>query len=123
MGLAVARAAGHRAGARIDTPAMRGLAVRDDRPRDLAECRKDRMDLLRYRLSGNPRLTGEQVLSLCPRSRRSHASGRQGNPHAQGSYEGPAQARAWAEEVLQSPDVDGLAYVQGTNTIERPRIF
>jgi hypothetical protein len=27
---------------------------------------KDRMDLLRYRLSGNPRLTGEQMLETLP---------------------------------------------------------
>jgi hypothetical protein len=30
------------------------------------------MDLLRYRLSGNPRLTASKCLSLCPRLRKSH---------------------------------------------------
>jgi hypothetical protein len=35
-------------------------------PGTLPSVGKDRMDLLRYRLSGNPRLTGEQMLELLP---------------------------------------------------------
>src|SRR4029453_4082384 len=35
-------------------------------PGTLPSVGKDRMDLLRYRLSGNPRLTGEQMLEPLP---------------------------------------------------------
>ena len=48
-------------------------------PGTLPSVGKDRMDLLRYRLSGNPRLTGEQMLEPLPGDRQDRAGrGRQG---------------------------------------------
>ncbi len=43
-------------------------------PGTLPSVGKDRMDLLRYLASGNSKLTGEQMLDPCPRSRRSRVS-------------------------------------------------
>jgi glutamin-(asparagin-)ase len=79
---------------------------------------KDRMDLLRCRLSGNPRLTGEQMLEPLPEiAKVARVEVDRGNPYDQGSYEALRKLALRAEELLQSPDVDGLVYVQGTNTI------
>src|SRR3989442_1727798 len=80
---------------------------------------KDRMDLLRYRLSGNPRLTGEQMLEPLPEiAKVARVEVDKGNPYAQATHEDLRKLALRVEEVLQSPDVDGLVYVQGTNTIE-----
>jgi L-asparaginase type II len=46
-----------------------------------------------------------------------------GNPYGQGSYEDLRKLALRAEEVLRSPDLDGLVYVQGTNTIEETAYF
>ena len=46
-----------------------------------------------------------------------------GNPYAQATHEDLRKLALRVEEVLQSPDVDGLVYVQGTNTIEETSYF
>lgn len=82
------------------------------------------MDLLRYRLSGNPRLTGEQMLESLPEiAKVARVEVDKGNPYDQGSYEALRKLALRAEQVLQSPDVDGLVYVQGTNNIEETAYF
>ena len=93
-------------------------------PGTLPSVGKDRMDLLRYRLSGNPRLTGEQMLESLPEiGKVARVEVDKGNPYDQGSYEALRKLALRAEEVLQSPDVDGVVYVQGTNTIEETSYF
>ena len=93
-------------------------------PGTLPSVGKDRMDLLRYRLSGNPRLTGEQMLEPLPEiAKIAHVEVDKGNPYGQGSYDELRKLALRAEEVLQSPEVDGLVYVQGTNTIEETAYF
>ena len=93
-------------------------------PGTLPSVGKDRMDLLRYRLSGIPRLTGEQMLEPLPEiTKVARVEVDRGNPYDQGSYEALRKLALRAEEVLQSPDVDGLVYVQGTNTIEETSYF
>jgi L-asparaginase len=93
-------------------------------PGTLPSVGKDRMDLLRYRLSGNPRLTGEQMLEPLPEiAKVARVEVDKGNPYAQGSYEDLRKLALRAEEMLKSPDVDGLVYVQGTNTIEETSYF
>src|SRR5262249_23883800 len=93
-------------------------------PGTLPSVGKDRMDLLRYRLSGNPRLTGEQMLEPLPEHAKvARVEVDKGNPYDQGSYEALRKLAVRAEEVLRSPDVDGLVYVQGTNTIEETSYF
>jgi L-asparaginase/Glu-tRNA(Gln) amidotransferase subunit D len=93
-------------------------------PGTLPSVGKDRMDLLRYRLSGNPRLTGEQMLEPLPEiAKVARVVVDKGNPYDQGSYDDLRKLALRAGEVLRSPDVDGLVYVQGTNTIEETSYF
>ena len=93
-------------------------------PGTLPSVGKDRMDLLRYRLSGNPRLTGEQMLEPLPEvAKVARTEVDKGNPYAQATHEDLRKLALRVEEVLQSPDVDGLVYVQGTNTIEETSYF
>jgi L-asparaginase/Glu-tRNA(Gln) amidotransferase subunit D len=93
-------------------------------PGTLPSVGKDRMDLLRYRLSGNPRLAGEQMLESLPEiAKVARVEVDKGNPYDQGSYEALRKLALRAEQVLQSPDVDGLVYVQGTNTLEETAYF
>jgi L-asparaginase len=93
-------------------------------PGTLPSVGKDRMDLLRYRLSGIPRLTGEQMLEPLPEiAKIARVEVDKGNPYGQASYEDLRKLALRAEEVLRSPDVDGLVYVQGTNTIEETAYF
>jgi L-asparaginase len=114
------------------SPAMRSADSARNLPRiqlmigpgTLPSVGKDRMDLLRYRLSGNPRLTGEQMLEPLPEiAKIARVEVDKGNPYGQGSYEDLRKLALRAEEVLRSPDVDGLVYVQGTNTIEETSYF
>jgi L-asparaginase len=93
-------------------------------PGTLPSMGKDRMDLLRYRLSGNPRLTGEQMLEPLPEiAKVARVDVDKGNPYDQGSYADLRKLALRAEQVLRVPDVDGLVYVQGTNTIEETCYF
>jgi L-asparaginase/Glu-tRNA(Gln) amidotransferase subunit D len=109
-----------------DTTATRGLPRVHLMigPGTLPSVGKDRMDLLRYRLSGNPRLTGEQMLEPLPEiAKVARVEVDKGNPYGQGSYEDLRKLALRVEEVLRSPEVDGLVYVQGTNTIEETAYF
>jgi L-asparaginase len=93
-------------------------------PGTLPSVGKDRMDLLRYRLSGIPRMTGEQMLEPLPEiAKIARVEVDKGNPYGQASYEDLRKLALRAEEVLRSPDTDGLVYVQGTNTIEETAYF
>ncbi len=87
---------------------------------------KDRLDLLRYNelLSGRPRLTGEQLLEAVPEiGRVARVEVDPGNPFEMAT---PANLKALAlhvEAALQEPEVDGLVFVQGTNSIEETAYF
>jgi L-asparaginase type II len=93
-------------------------------PGTLPSVGKDRMDLLRYRLSGIPRLTGEQMLEALPEiASIARVEVDKSNPYAQASHDDLHKLALRASEVLRSPDVDGLVYVQGTNTLEETAYF
>jgi L-asparaginase len=93
-------------------------------PGTLPSVGKNRMDLLRYRLSGNPRLTGEQMLESLPEvAKVARIEVDKSNPYAQASHEDLRKLALRAEEVLRSPEVEGLVYVQGTNTLEETAYF
>jgi L-asparaginase len=93
-------------------------------PGTLPSVGKDRMDLLRYLVSGTPRLTGEQMLESLPEiAKVARVVVDNGNPYGQGSYDDLRKLALRAEEVLKSPDIDGLVYVQGTNTLEETAYF
>ena len=93
-------------------------------PGTLPSMGKDRMDLLRYRLSGNPRLTGEQLIEPLPEiAKVARVDVDKTNSWGQGSYDDLRNLSLRIEEVLQSPEIDGAVYVQGTNTIEETAYF
>ncbi len=93
-------------------------------PGTLPSVGKDRMDLLRYRLSGNTRLTGEQMLEALPEiANIARVEVDKSNPYAQASHEDLRKLALRAEDVLRSSDASGLVYVQGTNTLEETAYF
>ncbi len=93
-------------------------------PGTLPSVGKDRMDLVHYRRSGNPRMTGEQMLAQLPEiAKVARVDVDPGNPYDQGSYAALHKLALRVDEVLRSPDVDGAVYVQGTNTIEETAYF
>ena len=93
-------------------------------PGTLPSVGKDRMDLLRYRLSGNTRLTGEQMLEALPEiANIARVEVDKSNPYAQASHEDLRKLALRAEDMLRSSDVSGLVYVQGTNTLEETAYF
>ena len=93
-------------------------------PGTLPSIGKDRMDLLRYRLSGNPRLTGEQLIEPLPEiAKVAWVEVDKTASWGQGSYDDLRKLSLRIEQVLQSPEIDGAVYVQGTNTIEETAYF
>ncbi|TMJ34509.1 MAG: asparaginase [Alphaproteobacteria bacterium] len=93
-------------------------------PGTLPSVGKDRMDLVRYRLSGNQRLTGEQMLEALPEiAKIARIEVDTANPYAQASHEDLRKLALRAEEVLRRPEVAGMIYVQGTNTLEETAYF
>ena len=85
---------------------------------------KNRMDLLRYRESGIPRLTGAQLLEPLPEvASIARVTVEQGPPPDNTSYDALRKLSMRVSEVLASPDVDGVVYVQGTNTLEETAYF
>ena len=93
-------------------------------PGTLPSVGKDRMDLLRYRVSGIPRLTGQQLLEPLPEiAKIARAEVDKGNPWEMATYEDLRKLSIRVGELLRSPDVDGIVWVQGTNTIEETAYF
>ena len=85
---------------------------------------KDRMDLLRYRESGIPRLTGAQLLEPLPEvASIARVTVEPGPPPDNTTYDALRKLAMRVSELLRSPDVDGVVYVQGTNTLEETSYF
>src|SRR5688572_32300955 len=85
---------------------------------------KDRMDLLRYRESGVPRLTGQQLLAPLPEiAAIAQVVVEPGKPWDNNSYDALRRLSMRVSEILRSPDIDGVVYVQGTNTLEETSNF
>src|ERR687885_3001139 len=87
---------------------------------------KDRLDLLRYteQRSGLPRLTGEEILAALPEiAQLADVAVDAANPHALATPDDLVRLARYLEAVLQRADVDGLVFVQGTNSIEETAYF
>src|SRR3954469_16621840 len=70
---------------------------------------KDRMDLLRYRESGIPRLTGAQLLEPLPEvATVARMTVEQGPPPDNSTYDALRKLSMRISELLRSPDVDGV---------------
>ena len=93
-------------------------------PGTLPSVGKDRMDLLRYRVSGIPRLNGQQLLEPLPEiAKVARVEVDNANPWEMATYEDLRRLSLRIGELLRSPDVDGVVWVQGTNTIEETAYF
>ena len=85
---------------------------------------RDRMDLLRYRQSGIPRLTGEQLLAPLPEAAAvARVQVDEGNPWDNADHEALRKLAMRMNELLRSPAVDGVVFIQGTNTLEETAYF
>ena len=87
---------------------------------------KDRLDMLRYMevFSGRPRLTGEQLVEAVPEiGQFAEVHVDPGNPHEMGTPDNLRALACHVAAVLGRPDVDGLVFVQGTNSIEETAFF
>jgi L-asparaginase len=84
----------------------------------------DRMDFLRYRLSGHPRLTGEELLAeIAEIGRYAQVQVDPRNPHEVATLEDLRLLAVYVNELLARTDVDGLVLVQGTNALEETAYF
>jgi L-asparaginase len=93
-------------------------------PGTLPSVGKNRMDMVRYRLSGNPRLTGEQILAQLPEiAEIAEVTVDKGNPYDIATHDDLRKIALRMNEVLRAPDTDGAIFVQGTNTIEETAYF
>jgi hypothetical protein len=73
-----------------------------------------------HRLSGNPRLTRTDARAASGDREGRADEAEKANPNERGSYDDLRKLALRADELLRSPDVDGLVYVQGINTSRRP---
>jgi len=86
----------------------------------------DRMDTLRYAAwrSGKPALTGQELLAALPEiAPLANVVVDDGNPHPIATLDDLRKLAVRMQELVQRPDVDGLVFVQGTNSIEETAYF
>ena len=85
---------------------------------------RDRMDFTRYSRSGNPRMTGQELLPTLPEiAVIAQVEVDEGNPHEVGTLEDLRKLSRHANELLKRPELDGLVLVQGTNSLEETAYF
>jgi len=93
-------------------------------PGTLPSVGKDRMDMLRYRESGIPRLTGQQLLAPLPEvARIARVTVDSDNPWDNASHDALRKISVRVNELLRSSEVDGLIFIQGTNSLEETAYF
>jgi L-asparaginase type II len=85
---------------------------------------KDRMDFTNYRRSGRPRMTAAELLAEIPEIESiARVEAESGTPHEVATIEDLRSLAIHVNGLLQKPDVDGLVFVQGTNTLEETAYF
>ena len=93
-------------------------------PGTLPSVGKTRMDLLRYRESGIPRLSGEELLAPLPEVLEvARVQVDDGNPWDNSTHEALRLIALRVSTLLASPTIDGVVLVQGTNTLEETAYF
>jgi len=103
-----------------DLPRLRLLVA----PGTLPSQGKDRLDFLRYSRSGRPRMSGQDLLSTLPEIENvARVEVDDGNPHEVATVEDLRSLAIHIEDFLQSPDVDGMVLIQGTNSMEETAYF
>jgi L-asparaginase type II len=87
---------------------------------------KDRMDLTHYseKLSGKPRLTGQQMLAATPEiAAIARVAVDEKNPHEMARPNDLLKLGLYLDQLMKNPDVDGATWVQGTNSLEETAFF
>jgi L-asparaginase type II len=93
-------------------------------PGTLPSVGKDRMDLMRYRQSGIPRLTAEELLAPLPEAAAvAQVQVAEGNPWDNSTHDALRKIALHVSARLHSPEIDGVVLVQGTNTLEETAYF
>lgn len=95
-------------------------------PGTLTSQGRDRTDFTHYepRLSGKPRLTGEELAAALPElAAYAEITIDAGNEHLMASAEDLRKLSLAVSAVAGDPDVDGIVWVQGTNTLEETAFF
>ncbi len=85
---------------------------------------KDRLDFTRYRRSGRPRMTGEELLGALPEiAKVARVNVDEGNPYDVWTLDDVRKLAVRVNELLPRPEVDGVVFIQGTNTLEETAYF
>jgi L-asparaginase type II len=84
---------------------------------------KDRMDLTNYRRSGRPRMTAAELLAELPEVGQVADVEPESAVHEVATLEDLRRLALRVNALVQAPDVDGLVFVQGTNTLEETAYF
>ncbi|MDJ0390462.1 asparaginase [Roseomonas sp. E05] len=95
-------------------------------PATLTSQGRDRMDLTHYseKLSGKPRLTGQEMLAALPEVRElAEVVVDNQNPHEMNRLEDLRRLGLYVDALMRRPDVDGVTWVQGTNSLEETAFF
>ena len=83
-----------------------------------------RMDFTRYSRSGNPRMTGEELLATLPEAGLiAQIEVDEGNPHDVATLNDLLRLAAHVNTLLQRGDLDGVILIQGTNGLEETAYF
>jgi L-asparaginase len=86
----------------------------------------DRMDMVRYAqwVSGKPPLTGQELLAALPEIKSAATViVDEGNPYGIASLDHLVILARRMNELLAQADVDGIVFIQGTNSIEETAYF
>jgi L-asparaginase len=87
---------------------------------------RHRLDTFRYApwSSGNPRLTGQELLKALPElTQFADIEVDSGNPHEVATMDDLRRLALRIEGMLARPDVAGVVFVQGTNSLEETAYF
>ena len=85
---------------------------------------KGRLDFVRYRRSGRPRMTGQELLAALPEiAELARVDVDEGNPYEVATLDDVLKLAVRVNELLRLPEVDGVVFVQGTNTLEETAYF
>ena len=86
---------------------------------------RDRMDLTHYnvRFSGKGLLTPREMVAAIPEINALAQIVYDDSPNAQATHEDLRCLACKIDKTLQREDIDGLVYVQGTNTLEETAFF
>lgn len=85
---------------------------------------RDRMDFTRYGRSGKPRMTGEEILPTLPElAALASIDVDAGNPHDIATHDELRRLAVKINKLLAGDEVDGIVFVQGTNSLEETAWF